>query len=366
MKKHLLIAAVAATMTTSAMADISITGNGKFEYFNTDDDGVSVNSTNTEVNLGVKGKSGDTTVVLNLEFNTQGDHGIDVEDMYLTTKIGEASIKAGNYTTSTSAILGEIDNGPRANNKVTVSTVYNGVKIYGGNSASATGVGKTDLDNNMFLGISAKVGGFATVQAKRNTADISSFGVSGSMAGFNVRLETKLDDTVYYTGTDQKGLTTTPVTEVTEVTDSSGAVTTPAVDATETLVTSGTDVIFGSITKELSGVALGLAWIDADRDNLITEDDSSIFAVSNAGEGNSNIQLSAKKTMSGNVITVKAGKIGYDSLEDKDYTKLAASRALASGATLALSYTNTNTDGNADSNNDSEVKTFEADISVKF
>jgi hypothetical protein len=339
MKKHLLIAAVAATMTTSAMADISITGNGKFEYFNTDTDGVSVNSTNTEVNLGVKGKSGDTTVVLDLEFNTHGDDRIDVEDMYLTTKVGEASIKAGNYTTSTSAILGEIDNGGRATNKVTVSTVYNGVKIYGGNSgiASTTNAvsGETNLDNNMFLGISAKVGGFATVQAKRNNADISSFGVSGSMAGFNVRLETKLDDTVY--------------------TDTSG-----------TVIAGDADVVFGSITKELSGVALGLAWIDADRDGLITEDDSSIFAVSNDSVGNSNIQLSAKKTMSGNVITVKAGKIGYDSLEDTDYTKLAASRALASGATLALSYTNTNTDGNADSNNDSEVKTFEADISVKF
>jgi hypothetical protein len=245
----------------------------------------------------------------------------------------------------------------------------------------------------MFLGISAKVGGFATVQAKRNTADISSFGVSGSMAGFNVRLETKLDDTAYYdvatvtsTSTSTDGINfTTPTTSSATVISTNGTapaltnidVVTPSSNGTNTTTnttttstatkrTDSTDVIFGSITKELSGVALGLAWIDADRDGLITEDDSSIFAVSNDSVGNSNIQLSAKKTMSGNVITVKAGKIGYDSLEDKDYTKLAASRALASGATLALSYTNTNIDGNTDTTIASEVKTFEADISVKF
>jgi hypothetical protein len=346
MKKHLLIAAVAATMTTSVIADISITGNGKFEYFSVDTDNVSENKTNTEVNLGIKGKSGDTTVVLNLEFNTHGDDRIDVEDMYLTTKVGEASIKAGNYTTSTSAILGEIDNGGRATNKVTVSTVYNGVKIYGGNSGTAatsatetngvitpaTGDGATLLNNNMFLGVSAKVGG-VTVQAKRNTADISSFGVAGSISGVDARLEIKLDDTEYKND--------------------------------GTVITEGSDVVFGSVSKKLSGVTLGLAWIDADRDTLITEDDSAIFAVSNAGKGNSNTQLSVKKDMSGNVVTVKAGKIGYDDADiELNYTKLAVSRALASGTTLALSYANNDKDNNG--TNDEEVKTFEADISVKF
>jgi hypothetical protein len=353
MKKHLLIAAVAATMTTSVIADISITGNGKFEYFNVDTDNVSENKTNTEVNLGIKGKSGDTTVVLNLEFSTQGSDGVDVEDMYLTTKVGEASIKAGNYTTSTSAILGEIDNGGRANNKVTISTVYNGVKVYGGNVGSK-GEGATDIDNSMFLGVSAKVGG-VTVQAKRNSATINSFAVSGSMAGFDARLETKLNDA------------------------------------------DDSDVVFGSVAKKVSGVTLGVAWIDADRDGLISENDSAIFAVENgnvsanvdlqkkdengnpvyldvngketttttktlvmtSSHGNSNMQVSAKKDMSGNIVTVKAGKIGYDDDKlDLDYTQLAVSRALASGTTLVLSYTNENAT--------KEIKTFEADISVKF
>jgi hypothetical protein len=362
MKKQLLIAAVAAAMTTSAMADISITGNGKFEYFNKDVNDVSTNSTNTEINLGIKGKSGDTTVVLDLEFNTHGDDRIDVEDMYITTKVGQASIKAGNYTTSTSAILGEIDNGARATNKVTVSTIYNGVKIYAGNTGTATANTAnnvdntgTNLNNNMFLGVSANVSG-VTVQAKRNTADISSLSIAGGMSGFDARLEMKLDDTIYYSDT-----------------------------AKTVKITESADVIFGNITKKVGGVSLGLAWIDADRDGLIKENDSAIFAVENGNvtanvngdgstdnnsklvankvQGNSNMQLSIKKDMSGNIVTVKAGKIGYDKevtneIAELDYTQLAVSRALASGTTLVLSYTNENAT--------KEIKTFEADISVKF
>jgi hypothetical protein len=202
----------------------------------------------------------------------------------------------------------------------------------------------------MFLGVSAKVGG-VTVQAKRNTADISSFGVAGSISGVDARLEIKLDDTTYHIDND----------------------------TTKAVITDSADVIFGSVSKKLSGVTLGVAWIDADQDGLITENDSAIFAVENGNvnanangdgstttttvQGNSNMQLSAKKDMSGNVVTVKAGKIGYDNeivghVVELDYTQLAVSRALASGTTLALSYTNESAT--------KEIKTFEADISVKF
>ena len=125
MKKQLLAAAVAATMTSVASADISITGNAKFEYFNTDTGSVSTNSTNTEVNLGIKGQTGNTAVVANVEINTHGSDSsgaVDVEDLYMTTSIGDVAIKAGNYATSTSALGGEMDQGGRATNKVALST----------------------------------------------------------------------------------------------------------------------------------------------------------------------------------------------------------------------------------------------------
>jgi hypothetical protein len=320
MKKQLLIAAVAATMTSVAMADISITGNAKFEYFNTEKTGVeSSNTANTEVNLGIKGKSGDTTVVANLELNTHGaGTNMDIEDLYMTTKIADITIKAGNYASGTSGILGEIDNGGRASNKVTLSTTVQGVDVYMGNS-SAAGTGATAVTGTMFVGVKAKVAGY-TLQAKKVNATTNAYGISGDVAGFGVRLEAK---------------------------DIDGA---------------NNDTTFGHITKSFNGVNLAYAWIDSDADSLIGEDDSSIFAVENAGSGDANSQFSASTTVDGNKVTVKAGTVGFKAAgtNDRDYMQVSASRKLASGATLALTYTD------KDTANATDEQKFEADISIKF
>jgi DUF4097 and DUF4098 domain-containing protein YvlB len=184
MKKQLLIAAVAATMTSAAMADISISGDAKFEYQNVEATGVAtnVNQTNTEVNLKLRGKSGDTTVVMDIAANggatastaagVTAISGTVVEDMYLTTKVGDVTVKGGNYSTGTSAILGEIENGGRANNKVTLSGSTGGVSWYAGNSATV-GTGATQINGNMFVGASMDVAGWK-VQAKHNSATVDS------------------------------------------------------------------------------------------------------------------------------------------------------------------------------------------------
>jgi hypothetical protein len=64
MKKQLLIAAVAATMTSAAMADISITGGMKVNYKSIETAGVNANSISHETDLQVTGKSGATTVYI--------------------------------------------------------------------------------------------------------------------------------------------------------------------------------------------------------------------------------------------------------------------------------------------------------------
>jgi hypothetical protein len=250
MKKQLLIAAVAATMTSAAMADISISGNAKFEYQNVDTSTTTnVNKTNTEVNLKLRGKSGDTSVVVDVA--SDGGSALVVEDQYLTTKVGDVTVKAGNYATGTSSILGEIDNGSRSNNKVTLSTTLGGAKVYVGNGGSSTGsTGFTTINNNMFAGISMDVAG-VTVQAKKVNDTEDAFGVSGDMSGVAFRLEQKQ-------GTG-----------------------------------SNTDVVFGNVTTDVNGISLGYAWIDADADTLIGEDDSSIFAVENNSLGDSNSQFTA-------------------------------------------------------------------------
>ena len=326
MKKQLLIAAVAATMTSAAMADISISGDAKFEYQNVEATGVAtnVNQTNTEVNLKLRGKSGDTTVVMDIAANggagagIAGQGGTVVEDMYLTTKVGDVTVKAGNYATGTSSILGEIDNGSRSNNKVTLTTTLGGATVYVGNAGSSASTGFTTINNNMFAGVKMDVAG-VTVQAKKVSDTVDAFGVSGDMSGVGFRLEQKQ-------GTG-----------------------------------SNTDVVFGNVTTDVNGISLGYAWIDADADNLIGESDSAIFAVENNSVGDSNSQFTASTSVQGNKVTLKAGTVGFKAATlDRDYTQVAVSRSLASGATASVTYTDKELTDTTDS------QTFEAELSVKF
>ena len=320
MKKQLLIAAVAATMTSAAMADISISGDAKFEYQNVEATGVAinVNQTNTEVNLKLRGQSGDTSVVVDVA--SDGNSALVVEDQYLTTKVGDVTVKAGNYATGTSSILGEIDNGSRSNNKVTLTTTLGGATVYVGNAGSSSAsTGFTTINNNMFAGVKMDVAG-VTVQAKKVSDTVDAFGVSGDMSGVGFRLEQKQ-------GTG-----------------------------------SNTDVVFGNVTTDVNGISLGYAWIDADADTLIGEDDSSIFAVENNSLGDSNSQFTASTSVQGNKVTLKAGTIGFKDAAtlDRDYTQVTVSRPLASGATATVTYTDKELTDTTDS------QTFEAELSVKF
>jgi hypothetical protein len=69
--KKLMVAAVAATMASASMADISIKGDAYIQYV---DRGIGGSGSDTEnhkrVNLNVIGKSGATTVVANFNSNT--------------------------------------------------------------------------------------------------------------------------------------------------------------------------------------------------------------------------------------------------------------------------------------------------------
>jgi len=346
MKKQLLIAAVAATMTSAAMADISISGDAKYEYKNTDisatsttvygtaSGATSFNAGNTEVNIQIVGKSGDTTVVLNQEFNTHDDQdggNVETEDMYISTKIGDIAVKAGHYASGTSGILGEIDNGSRATDKVTLSTELAGVNVYMGDSE--TSASSNEMKGNMFYGVKGDVAGF-TVEAKRVNTTTDAFAVSGDVAGVAVRYETQNTD-----GTDQ-------------------------------------DVDFLNLTTSMNGFDLGYAMIDADSDGLIKEDDSAIFAVENGlltnsastGIGDSNQQITIGTKVAGNAVTFKVGSIGFKTadVKDVDYNQIDVKRALASGATLALTYTQLEGGVSGAANVDVDVDQLELDLSVKF
>jgi hypothetical protein len=106
--KKLLAVAVATTISATAMADISISGNANFEYTHKDQGSSNTtNGTDTEINLNLRGSAGDTKVVLDLEIDDAT--AIEVEDSYMTTKLGPVSAKLGNYDSATTGIIGEIE-----------------------------------------------------------------------------------------------------------------------------------------------------------------------------------------------------------------------------------------------------------------
>jgi len=331
MKKQLLIAAVAATMTSAAMADVSISGNAKYEFKNIEDvNNSTTNSGHTEVNLNITGKSGDTTVVLNTEWNgagavdTASTSGLlDVEDMYVATKIGDVSVKMGDFASGTSGILGEIDNGSRSTDKVSLSMPV-GVATIG--YTSTPNAGSSDA-----FTVAMPIAGY-NVSIKESPNAYTAYGVSGDIAGVGVRLEQQNSDTA------------------------------------------ASDVTFGNLTYSTNGVELGYAWIDADDSaTTVTEDDSSIFAVemasSNAQKTDVNgvQQFSAKTTVAGNTVTLKAGNLSHTAgHHDADFTQVDVKRALAGGTTLAVTYTAADTHNIANTATLTDTATLEVDLSVKF
>jgi hypothetical protein len=362
--KKLIAAAVATSVSAIAVADVSITGNAKYEYFNSKTGtSASTNTANTEVNLSIKGKKGDTGVVMNLEFNghggadvgtvtvatatntnatsngttavststvTQGKTStLDIEDLYMTTKVGDIAVKAGAWASGTTALLGEIDDGGRATNKIDLSTKIGGATVYAGNSGAA-GNGATALDANMYAGISMDVAGntvqFKKVKENTDGTGVDAWGIKGSVAGVDYRLEQKMDSAA------------------------------------------NGDTTFGELKTTMNGVTLGYAYVDADKAGKITEWDSSIFAVEAATSSGAIStaygvdQIMASTNLDGNTLTIKNGSVdrGINASTDLDFTQVSVSRALASGANAVVTYTT------KDASATTETDTLEVELNVSF
>ena len=163
----LIIAAVAASMTSVAMADISISGAAKV---NNNDAGTSM-----EADLKVSGKSGDTSVVAMIALDSSDANGMGpaVEQLYATTSIAGVGIKAGTWKGGKSELTQATGN---ADHRVNVSTSFGGVKLSwedkdGSESAST---------------ISGTVGGIAISHKSQGVA--SETKASGSVGGVAAKM----------------------------------------------------------------------------------------------------------------------------------------------------------------------------------
>ena len=337
MKKQIIAAAVAASVSAVAMADISISGNANYEWFSTTTGSANaVYTTDTEVNLNIRGKSGDTSVVADLELSDSGTPSsadvLDVEDLYITTKVGDISVKAGNYGSSTSALAGEIEHGGRSTNKLTLST-----NVAGWTLGYAQSGATVDNDGSS-ISASGKVGD-VKVSFKEASDTATYVGLSGALAGINYRVENKDADAA------------------------------------------NSDVLFVDVSTKVGGATVGYTVLDADQGGLIKEGDSGILGLSVNGTDNADCnaqsdntaanrcgsakgasQLRISAPMAGNTLSAKIGTIedGLGTGNDLDFTELKLTRALASGATLNIVY------DDYDNTTSESTEVLEIDLSVKF
>jgi hypothetical protein len=193
MKKQLLIAAVAASMTSVAMADISISGAAKV---NNNDAGTSM-----EADLKVAGKSGDTSVVamIALDNGDATSMGPVVEQLYVTTSIAGVGVKAGTWKGGKSELTQATGNDAHRYN---ISTSFGGVKLSYEDKDSTTAGGASSSSST----ISGTVGGIA-ISHKSTSSDASETKAAGTVGGVAAKMH-QVDD-----GTD----TNTSVTLSTSV-----------------------------------------------------------------------------------------------------------------------------------------------------
>jgi len=238
MKKQLLIAAVAATLGTSAMADISITGDAHMRYANTENGAAAdTNSLDQRIRLKTVGTSGDTKVTLGLRTDNDTDQtsratggtetttGLEVDYRFLTTKVGPVNVKVGDWWETTG--LGLVRKGQKANSNTTGSA-YN----------LSTTVANVDLSVQGTTGAGSTTVGAAT-----------------EIAGWKIGVEHDNTNLTGYTDVTVQG-TIGPVSIAAEKYDS---------DAEDNKADAGLVHVFGKV----GGVTLHAAYAEWENDQMV-------------------------------------------------------------------------------------------------
>jgi hypothetical protein len=315
MKKQLLIAAVAATMTSVAFADISITGGAKVNYTNTDINNVSSSTVTNETDLLIKGTNGGTTV--HIELAVDGNSSTGTEDVHLSTKIGDVSVKTGVWN-STDTIF--TDNATRTSGNWILSSAVSGVNVAVEGDSGASAI-KTTLSGDI-AGVSTK---FSMKGADANGKTSNELFLSSNVAGFDVT----------YAMIDSKATTA--------------------------------DAAAFTIAKEFNGITVTYSDVDADANYQIKGDTAAFGNAAalgnggmNAGDDASSIKLST--SLAGNTVSARFVQVdAAATANDADVNTFQLTRPLANGTTFEVTYTDTDMTG---ATYDKEV--LDMELAVKF
>ena len=186
MKKQIIAAAVAASLSAVALADVSITGSAKVNWTSTDA-GAATGATRAmthELDYNVVGKSGDTAFHANIESTRTGgvqkpssgtaEYGFHVKNQYMTTKVGDFNVKMGNWYTGDS----NLNNGGTQDSQVQIGTTM------GPASVTINHMPKSTSDHNE-IHLKTEIAGINVGIERENTNDHTIYNVSGDMGGVN-------------------------------------------------------------------------------------------------------------------------------------------------------------------------------------
>jgi len=319
MKKQIIAAAVAASVSAVALADISITGAAQVNYTNTETAGVAHdgNKFTHESSLKVTGKTGDTTFVMGFGggaldnvASTQDTtaHGtFNAEDVYMQTSVAGISVKSGQW-----------DNG---NNELRASARKNGLLQLGGK------VGDLNL-------------GFLTSTAG---ASAEEFTVGTSLGGVAVSYTKKIAGETIKASTTIGGVN---VKYLGLPSDSANS----DLDYVEFSTKVGdVDVKVGHANADSSANIRGDSWLG---------DYEETDAVLSNGQDVTGVEL--KTAMAGNTVTYRNITVDDVASNDMDINKFIVTRPLASGATMEVTYTST------DDDNAANTDAFDVELRVAF
>jgi hypothetical protein len=330
MKKQVIAAAVASTLSVAALADISITGQMKSNYTHTDYDSSMVNDSDiikTEGDLYVKGSNGDTSVVMNFSIadHITADNSVStnnaIEDAYMTTKIGDVSLKVGQWDNGNNAMRAST----RKAGKLEASTEMGGVGIKFA----------TTNESDDELTLSTSIGGVSASFKQKNAGE--DYAVSGTVAGINASYSVIGSDTA---NSDKSYV---------ELSTSLG----------------GVGVKYGKAEADSAVCLDGDTWLGDFEDtsnftcHTTYNNGDSVWQL-NKGQDITGLELST--TLQGNAVKFRTTSTDDLAGADTTYNKVIVTRPLASGTTFELTYT----DVSDDAETTTDYNSLDLELAVKF
>jgi hypothetical protein len=323
--KKLIAAAVATSVSAIAMADISITGQLKSNYTHKDYQSTSVNDADafsTEGDLYFKGKSGDTTVVMNFGgLDSSANQGsartngtVTIEDSYITTKIGDVNVKTGTYDNGNNSLRAS-----SRSSRASLSTELGGFKLgyLNGNGGDS---------QNDEVSIATTLGGVSVGYTLKDGGE--TIKASTSLGGVNVSYLGLPSDTA----------------------DSDRA----AIELSTEM--NGVGIKVGSATAETGTTISGDSWMGD------FESSGGLEHTMLAGQDVTAVEISS--SIAGNKVAFRNISVdGYATAgKDWDMNKIIVTRPLASGATLEVTYK----DINDDASTTTDMEVLDIELAVKF